>query len=39
MGFLDFLKNNGINATLRRELGPDINASCGQLRNELVKKM
>ena len=37
--FLDFLKNNGINATLRRELGPDINASCGQLRNELVKKM
>lgn len=36
--FLDFLKNNGINATLRRELGPDINASCGQLRNELVKK-
>lgn len=37
--FLDFLKNNGINATLRRELGPDINASCGQLRNELIKKM
>ncbi len=31
--FMDYLNNNGINATLRRELGSDINASCGQLRN------
>ncbi len=31
--FMDCLNKNGINATLRRELGSDINASCGQLRN------
>ncbi|MGN1203335.1 MAG: 23S rRNA (adenine(2503)-C(2))-methyltransferase RlmN [Eubacterium sp.] len=30
--FLNVLKNNGINATIRRTLGADINASCGQLR-------
>ena len=27
------LEGYGINATIRRELGADINASCGQLRN------
>lgn len=32
-GFMDYLNNNGVNATLRRTLGSDINASCGQLRN------
>jgi 23S rRNA (adenine2503-C2)-methyltransferase len=26
------LNARGINATVRRRLGPDINASCGQLR-------
>ena len=31
--FINELRKKGINATLRRELGPDINASCGQLRN------
>ena len=31
--FMDYLNKNGVNATLRRELGGDINASCGQLRN------
>ncbi len=31
--FIKTLEKLGINATLRRELGPDINASCGQLRN------
>lgn len=30
--FKDTLIKHGINATVRRRLGPDINASCGQLR-------
>lgn len=30
--FCCILKNNSINATIRRTLGADINASCGQLR-------
>ncbi len=30
--FQNILKRNGINATIRRTLGADINASCGQLR-------
>ena len=33
MSFMDYLNKNGVNATLRRELGGDISASCGQLRN------
>lgn len=32
LNFQNVLKNNGINATIRRTLGSDINASCGQLR-------
>lgn len=32
--FLDVLKKYGINATIRRTLGSDINASCGQLRRK-----
>lgn len=37
--FLALLKRNKINATIRRTLGADINASCGQLRrkNEVKK--
>lgn len=31
--FQKALERMGINATIRRELGSDINASCGQLRN------
>ena len=31
--FLKELEKHGVNATVRRELGADINASCGQLRN------
>ena len=31
--FKKALESLGINATIRRELGADINASCGQLRN------
>jgi len=32
--FCDTLGKYGINATVRRRLGPDINASCGQLRRK-----
>lgn len=32
--FLHILQKNGINATIRRTLGSDINASCGQLRRK-----
>ncbi|MBP0989917.1 MAG: 23S rRNA (adenine(2503)-C(2))-methyltransferase RlmN [Oscillospiraceae bacterium] len=32
--FLNILLKNGLNATIRRELGSDINAACGQLRRE-----
>ncbi len=32
--FMSTLERRGIRATLRRKLGPDINASCGQLRRE-----
>lgn len=35
--FKKILENNDINATIRRELGSDINAACGQLRNDLLK--
>ena len=32
--FQKVLGENGINATIRRTLGADINAACGQLRRE-----
>ncbi|MBE6597974.1 MAG: 23S rRNA (adenine(2503)-C(2))-methyltransferase RlmN [Ruminococcaceae bacterium] len=32
MRFAEVLKKNGVNATIRRKLGGDIEASCGQLR-------
>ncbi len=32
--FMQTLNKNGVNATVRRKLGSDINASCGQLRRE-----
>ena len=34
--FRDLLEDLGINATVRRELGSDINASCGQLRKKVI---
>lgn len=34
--FVDVLERNSINATVRRTLGSDINASCGQLRRKTV---
>ena len=33
--FQQILQSAGINATIRRELGADINAACGQLRRTL----
>ena len=35
--FVDVLLKNKINATVRRELGSDINASCGQLRRSVKR--
>ena len=35
--FCETLKKNGINATVRRTLGSDINASCGQLAGKKPK--
>ena len=35
--FASVLEKNGIRATVRRTLGSDINASCGQLRRESDK--
>lgn len=32
--FMEFLNELGVNATIRRTLGADINAACGQLRRE-----
>lgn len=36
--FMNLLIKNGINATVRRTLGSDIDASCGQLRGQHIKK-
>ncbi len=35
--FVDILSAHGINATVRRTLGSDIDASCGQLRRKYTK--
>ena len=36
--FRDYLNEKGIVATIRRELGSDIDAACGQLRRKNLKK-
>ena len=36
--FRDYLNKNGIVATIRRELGSDIDAACGQLRRKSIKE-
>lgn len=38
MKFYDTLKKNGINVTVRREFGKNIDAACGQLRASEVEK-
>ncbi|MCC5911973.1 MAG: 23S rRNA (adenine(2503)-C(2))-methyltransferase RlmN [Clostridiaceae bacterium] len=35
--FQAILKSRGIETTIRREMGSDINAACGQLRNTYIK--
>ena len=37
MKFRDYLNDHGIVATIRRELGSDIDAACGQLRAKRMK--
>ena len=36
--FADILSSKGFNVTVRRELGADINAACGQLRRSVENK-
>ena len=36
--FINTLETYRINATVRRKLGSDINASCGQLRRDIIKQ-
>lgn len=36
--FRNILIKSGINATIRREMGADISAACGQLRNEYTSR-
>lgn len=36
--FLRILQQNGINATVRKEMGKDINAACGQLRAAFARE-
>ena len=38
MKFRDYLNDHGIVATIRRELGSDIDAACGQLRRKELNK-
>ena len=35
--FMDILTDNGVNVTVRRRLGSDVNASCGQLRRKTAE--
>ena len=37
-GFLSTLQKNKINATIRKEMGKDINAACGQLRAKFNRR-
>ena len=37
--FTNILKRNGINYTIRRSLGADIDASCGQLRRRILNNI
>ena len=36
--FLKVLEKNGINGTIRREMGRDISGACGQLRKSYMDK-
>ena len=36
--FVNILTKNGVNTTIRRRLGSDVDASCGQLRRKMTRK-
>ena len=36
--FRTYLEKQGINVTVRREMGRDINGACGQLRNDAMRE-
>ncbi|WIV10804.1 23S rRNA (adenine(2503)-C(2))-methyltransferase RlmN [Proteiniborus sp. MB09-C3] len=36
--FKDILIKNGVNTTIRREMGADVNAACGQLRRDYLNR-
>jgi 23S rRNA (adenine2503-C2)-methyltransferase len=36
--FIEILEKNNINVTVRRKLGSDIDASCGQLRRKAMRE-
>ena len=36
--FVKILEQNGVNVTIRRKLGGDVDASCGQLRRKMERK-
>ena len=36
--FQAYLEKNGINVTVRREMGRDINGACGQLRKSFLEE-
>ncbi len=36
--FVQILSKNGVNVTVRRRLGSDVDASCGQLRRKVVRE-
>ena len=36
LSFKEYLDNNNISCTIRKEMGEDINAACGQLRNRNI---
>lgn len=36
--FIKILEQNGVNVTIRRKLGGDVDASCGQLRRKMERK-
>ena len=38
LAFKNKLEKNGINVTIRREMGRDIDGACGQLRRSHIKK-
>ena len=38
LAFYDVLKKNGVNCVVRQEHGTDIDAACGQLRSNTMKK-